>query len=42
VIFPDESHMSVILAVISQAFNFALSAEGDGPPARVPAAQSSP
>ena len=42
VIFPDESHMSVIPAVISRAFNFALSADGDGPPARAPAAVSRP
>ena len=36
VIFPDESHLSVIPAAISRAFNFALSVDGDGPPARAP------
>lgn len=36
VIFPDESHLSVIPAAISRAFNFALSVDGDGPPERAP------
>lgn len=36
VIFPEESHLSVIPATISRAFNFALSVDGDGPPARAP------
>lgn len=36
VIFPDESHLSVIPAAISRAFNFALSVDGDGLPVRAP------
>lgn len=42
VIFPDESHLSVIPAAISRAFNFALSVDGDGPPARAPAGTPNP
>jgi len=38
VVFEGESHLSVIPAVISRAVSFALSVDGDGPPARKPAA----
>lgn len=39
VIFPEESHLSVIPATIGRAFNFALSVDGDGLPARAPEAK---
>jgi len=39
VVFPGESHLSVIPAMISRGVNFALSVDGDGPPARRPSPQ---
>ena len=34
VVFPDESHLSVIPAAMSRGLHFALAVDGDGPPAR--------
>jgi hypothetical protein len=39
VVFPDESHLSVIPASISRALAFALSTDGDLPPRRAPPAR---
>lgn len=42
VVFADESHLSVIPAAISRAIDFALNANGDGPPPRASAHSPQP